>query len=575
MDKPIYDKLNTVTDFTGRDNSYSPMYSSVGLEISGSGIDNFYFHYNRSCRSIFEKTADFPFKINTVLSSLSEIVFGDENKNIRLAFYGRNAFVLEGRNTDAFRILCSLSESVKSEWTDESNDEYCILKGFSENPDARDPDRQVHFICGIKAIKGRLDGTEIIPDENGDSLTAVVFRGLCPDTDEVKNLLDSAPGSSAEAAEKCSKWLHSLIDGFDVKAEDERTAEILACSVKGMLFNATVGEGKLSDYPSAFPSRGGYPCHFLWDTYFQNLGYEKLSADLCKDFLSQIAHNRRRDGKFPQFMCSTWDRPDDSGPPLFGWAVMNIVGSDLDFAAKMLTAIEENNKWWLSERMTPFGLISCPSGLETGQDDSPRFDNGPTVACDMNSYLLSQLHAAAELSRLLNKTEKEEYWNKQADILAGNMVKYLYDEHDNLFYDIIPETGEKIKLVSLVSILPLWAGVNLPEEKSKAMIEDYLLNPEYMFGDIPFPCVAYNQPVYNAGGWWRGPTWMPTAWLMLETLRKFGYKAERNEAAEKIFNMLKKDGEMHELFNSKTGEGMGCTQQGWTCGIFIKLACER
>ena len=97
----------------------------------------------------------------------------------------------------------------------------------------------------------------------------------------------------------------------------------------------------------------------------------------------------------------------------------------------------------------------------------------------------------------------------------------------------------------------------------------------YLFGDIPFPSVAYNEPTYDAAHWWRGPTWMSEAWLMLETLQKFGYQKEYAEAADRLFRMLLADGGMHELFNSRTGEGMGYEQQGWTCATYLALLKQR
>ena len=154
------------------------------------------------------------------------------------------------------------------------------------------------------------------------------------------------------------------------------------------------------------------------------------------------------------------------------------------------------------------------------------------------------------------------------------MVKYLYDEDKNLFFDADPATGERRSLVTLSSLIPLWAGVPLPEEKTRAMIEDYLLNEAYFFGKVPFPCVAYCEPVYEPAHWWRGPTWMPVAWLMLEILEKYGYSAQRTAAARRLYGIMQKDGVLHELFDSATGEGLGCDEQGWTAAIFIRLSQE-
>ena len=58
---------------------------------------------------------------------------------------------------------------------------------------------------------------------------------------------------------------------------------------------------------------------------------------------------------------------------------------------------------------------------------------------------------------------------------------------------------------------------------------------------------------------------------MLETLEKFGCTAEKEEAQRRLYQMLLRDVSMHELFHSRTGEGLGSEEQGWTCAIFLKL----
>ena len=200
---------------------------------------------------------------------------------------------------------------------------------------------------------------------------------------------------------------------------------------------------------------------------------------------------------------------------MLGWAAkryverVGIKKAGESFIRTMASALAKNNEWWLTQRITAFGLIGCPHGLETGQDDSPRFDDGPVLAVDMNSYLLSQMRATAYFCRLAGDDAGAADWEARADAFAARMVALLYDEEKNLFFDADPVTGKRRTLVTLSSLIPLWAGVPLPEEKCRAMIENYLLNEKYFFGKVPFPCVAYCESVYAPAHWWRGPTWMP------------------------------------------------------------------
>lgn len=560
-------------DFSTQDSSYSPMFSTIGLEASAdkNGVGKLWLHYNRATRILCGKLFDFPFSLNRKSSDICGLEFG--NGNAKLAFFDRDAFIFEADKIESVPMFC---EAEAEYWIEQKNKKEIIIKGYSKNTDGRDPDEKVGFSANVKSENGR-----IICDENGIKIEAengkislMFFLQALEISEEKSDEILAEKISFSEAKKRCENWFGNNTENFRLNVNEEEE-KIISTAVFGLMFNATVGQGMLSKHVSAYPSRGGYPTHFIWDTYFQNLAYEKINPFLAEEFLLQIIANQRPDGKFPQFMCSTWSRPHDTQPALFGWAAKRLLGiieNRKEFIRKIAPALEKNNQWWLNQRMTKYGCIFCPGGLETGQDDSPRFDDGATLATDMNSYLLYQLKFTAEIFDEIDNKNKAEYWTKKSEKLEEKIIENLYDKERNIFFDFSLTKNRKIDIVSPSSMLPIWAGVKLGG-REKNMIEDYLLNPEQMFGNIPFPSIAYNEPTYDAAHWWRGPTWLPIAWLMLEILDKYEYKKEYVTAVTKLHDMLVKDKEMHELFNSQTGEGMGCMQQGWTCAVFIKL-CE-
>jgi hypothetical protein len=287
---------------------------------------------------------------------------------------------------------------------------------------------------------------------------------------------------------------------------------------------------------------------------------------LAEDSLLLLTDNLRIDGKMPHFICSTWIRPHDSQPPLVGWAALRVIRqrNHVEFANKILDKLIKNNEWWLSQRMTRFGLISCPGGL----------DKGPVLALDMNSYLLIQMYAVSDIAEFLGKRELAGQIRTQADQYADRMVEVFYDPEENIFKDVLLATGERLAIKTPACFLPLLAGVPLEDKKVREMIELYLLNADYFYGDVPFASVAYNQSEYKEDQYWRGPTWMPVAWLMLEILKKYNYISQYYHSMQKLYNMVLKDGDLRELYNSRTGEGMGSYEQGWTAAIFIKFNME-
>lgn len=580
-------KQEEILDIHFSDVSYSPLFSTLGLCASDDacGIDTLMFHYNRENRALFA-----PFLklsgMRRVPSSLEQLCFSGEAGDAAIAFYDRDRMVLSvncGSGQPAAQIFGAVADDVSTHWTVSVSADTMIVRGYSKNSDARDPDASVPFMLGVRVLRGTLTETDgmatLCADGSGQLYAAIAFDALVISADAIRSALQSAPEQYTQACALSRAWFVSMLNDFSVTVPGEREAQILSHALKGLLFNATVGQGELEGYVSAYPSRGTYPTHFLWDSCFQNLALEYLNPRLARDSMLLFAQNIRADGKFPQFLCSTWGRPHETQPALIGWASMRLIDAGLAddaFLARMYEALSRNNRWWLSQRMTRFGVLVCPHGLETGQDDSPRFDGGPVLAVDMNSYLYSQLCAVRRMAELLGRTEEAADWQAEAGALAAAMVDVLYDPETNFFYDADPVTGKRLPLISGSGFLPLWAGIDIGQSRAHDMITTYLLDPTRFWGRVPLPCIAYDQPQYRQDGWWRGPTWMSLAWLLVEMLEHYGFAEEYRHVCRVFRDMITSDGNLRELFDSQTGAGLGAFDQGWTAAVYVKLCklCE-
>ncbi|MCQ2462237.1 MAG: hypothetical protein MJ177_02385 [Clostridia bacterium] len=576
--------ISSVTnkDISGSSISYSPFFSNIGI-VTGdefSGIESLCFHYNRATRSVWSPFAEFGRELKKTACNPCVMTFENGESSAELSFFDTDSFVMQATDVPYISFFCRETESDGEIWNYTDENGFCHVRGYSKNGDARDPDRYVAFHACVRCFTGKAEWNNkklIITPQNGKIYLAVCFEMLDTDSERLIKKLLNAPGNFLHAKQACTEWAENCLVNLSLPEGTERENEILLNALNGMLYNFKHAPGLTSGYTAYYPNRGGYPCHFLWDTCFQNLALEIINPGLACESLLLIAECQRHDGKYPQFMCSTWHRPLDTQPALVGWAAKRIYNILPDgeckkaFAEKIFFSIAKNNEWWLNDRITRYGLIYCDDGLETGQDNSPRFDGRVVLAVDMNSYLLNQMKVAAFFAFELGFADKADYWNKKAQSLSENMIKHLYSEEDNLFYDALVSNGEKVKIQTSSCFIPLWAGVGIEKEKADNMIKNHLLDESRFFSRIPFPSVAYNEKAYEAGGWWRGPTWPPIAWLMLEILKKYGFKAEYKEAFNRIYNMLLEDGKLHELFNSKTGEGLGNADQGWTQAIFIRM----
>ncbi len=570
--------LNCEMKYDIYQNTFSPCFSSYGLQFEETfaGIKAVYLHYNRSTRSIWDEFMVLPGAITEYIPRADSVKIKTTAAESTVAFYGKDCFAVECKTNESVKFFYKESDMLGETWVLESDERGIIIQGFSQNGDDRDPDKLVPIIIGLRAVKGVLktDGKSVLVDpKDGEIYLSVAADVLNIDSEIIKSRLSKTPDKINGAVEYTEGWISECIKELAVKPVNSRDFTVFIKAVITLIFNLTQAPGNLEGFVSSFPNRGGYPTHFMWDSCFQNLAYEKMNMSIAKDSLLQLCNNIRSDGKIPQFICSTWGRPHDAQPALLGWAAKRIFDKekDTEFISKIFDALEKNNRWWLTSRMTRFGVISCADGLETGQDNSPRFDNGEVLAVDMNSYLLNQLKSTAYFAKALGLDDKAKYWSDKAEKLDRSMKKWLYDEEKNLFFDADAKTGEKQSLVTSSGLIPLWAEVSIPKEMSECMIKSWLLNPKHFNGKMPFPSVSYSEKVYDPSDWWRGPTWMPEAWLMLEILKKYGFEEEYECSMKTLFNLLIEDGVLHELFNSETCKGMGNVEQGWTAAVYITM----
>jgi hypothetical protein len=574
--------LGNTMDYSISDRSFSPHYSDIGLGFDGTpGIRNLYFHYNRNTTT-FAPFVEFPgntkFDQTGAIDIVTQRLGGGQ---ARIAFWDRNSFIVDCTEIPVIRFPFGENTNIsEARVTDRSGTR--IFEGYLPAGDKREPDELFPIIVGARIMAGTASGDgitkplDITPDSEGRTLVAFSVNALEVDYDDILALLESAPDTIDEARRMTGEWLNRALNTLDFRSDDEREQDILAHAAYAMVSNLCRAPGQLAGRVSLFPSRGGYPILAPWDSCFHNLALEYMEPRVAEDSLLLLTDTMRADGKISCFVASTWARPHLSQPALIGWAARRLFEQrgDREFARNILPKMWRNCQWWLTQRMTRHGVIVCPHGVESGWDNSPRWDHGPILAVDMNSHLLIQMRVCVEFAEMLGETELHEKITRQTDELATAMMDVLYDPDANVFRDVVSATSEPVTVRTPAGFLPLLADVGLDETRARRMIEEQLLDPTRFFGEYPFPCVAYDEEVYDAPEYWRGPTWMPVGWLMLEILQKFGYDEQWHTGAERLMRMVIDDGDLREWFDSTTGAGQGTHDQGWTAAILLRLKAE-
>ncbi len=577
----LCEELENKLDFSTAAQALSPFFSNVGLGFaSRPGIDELHFYYNRRATTLGPGWLTFAGERCDARAGVLGVSQRDPAGSVEFAFFRRDSWMVEARCRGG-AVLRLGGPSLRDSWVELRRAETIVWRLNVKTPDPRDPDAMFPVWLGAAVQRGTIvshsaDTGEMAIEADGEGRIVLGFavRVLEGSAERVAADLGAVPSSFEVARSRTAEWIEEMLGGWTPPDADAPLSLVLAKAVHGLLSNGVGAPGLLGGRVAAFPNRATYACHYLWDSCFQNLAWEALNPAVAADSLLLLTENLRADGKMGMFVCSTWQRPGESQPPLVGWAAARLIRRtrDVALARRLLPALRRNTAWWQAQRGTRNGLVAGAGPMETGWDDTPRFDGGPVIAVDLNAYLLMQMRAGAELAALCGEDSSGDL--RAAESFATLLVEQLFDRERGLFFDRSATTGEFVRLETPACFLPLLAGVALPASRQRQIIQEHLLNPQKFFGPFPFPCVAYDEPGYQPGKWWRGPVWLPVAYLMLDVLSAQGFRDEREEASRRLLAMLTADGNLRELFNSRTGEGFGSHQQGWTAAVALRLADE-
>ena len=628
----LVELLGDDLDHGGPDTSFSPFWSNVGLGFAAGyaedgtpglasgvgfaggpaaaargapqdrprppGIATLYLHLNRVTRALGAPFLAVPGRLVADARGALAVEQDLGGGRLRVAFGGVDTFLVEATRVDHARLAFLDDPALRLAGIERLGADR-RYRASVPTLDARDPDTVLPVTIGARLLHGAWDD-EVAPGRlraapDGGWRLLLTVALLDVDDALVDARLDDSAVTLDEALGRSRAWLAEALGDWRLPEREQEAAKLAATAAYALLSNTCAAPGLLAgparspDHRvgattgargrrlASYPSRGGYPVHFLWDACFHALGLSGMAPQLATDALEVITDNVRPDGKLPHFVAATWVRPGASQPPLVGWALERLVDErrDMDLARRVLPALVANHRWWQANRGTRFGLLRCDDPFESGWDDTPRLDGGPILALDMNAYLLRSLRATARLAKRLGQGALAADQADRAARLDAALLRHLYDPERNLFLDADAETGVRRPLLTPAAFLPLWAETSLPRQRARAMVRATLLDPERLFGPVPFPSVAYDESTFRPDGWWRGPAWPPIMLLMIELLQGLDFAAEAAEAEERLYRMLVRDGELHELFESRTGVGLGQRHQGWTAAAFLWLAARR
>jgi hypothetical protein len=368
-------------------------------------------------------------------------------------------------------------------------------------------------------------------------------------------------------------------------------------------------EGRRDGVPFAYtrPSPGWYPWQWYWDSCFAAIAWRRFDPARSRAELETLLAAQREDG----FIGHTvfWDRPvslprlpfynvasrhalqtETIQPPLLAWAWRIAVG---DPAAEPRIGAQAD--WLAAHRdLDGDGLLWIVQPDESGLDASPKFDPvwgrrantriGFPGLVQRNRRLGFDARRVREGGGpVLCEVVVNTLWSLSLQALGrpsatGALVDRLWDERRGLFLDEAQPGGGRPSVVTWAALAPL-ALPDLPEEIGRRLVEEHLLEPREFLTPVAPPSVAASEPSYEPGGgrgpirrYWRGPTWVNSAWLLWLGLRRLGYQEEARRMAQGLLGAIEREG-LREYYDPRSGKGLGAKDFAWSA-LIAEFICS-
>ena len=138
--------------------------------------------------------------------------------------------------------------------------------------------------------------------------------------------------------------------------------------------------------------------------------------------------------------------------------------------------------------------------------------------------------------------------------------------------DLIPAGEDRLVNVSTWASLAPLALPDLPDEIGHRLVARAPARPEALLAArCRRPRSRRASPRSSPARWrtlltrryWRGPTWINSAWLLWIGLLRLGYGAEAERIAEALCSAYAREGS-REFYEPFTGEGLGAYEFGWS-----------
>ena len=310
----------------------------------------------------------------------------------------------------------------------------------------------------------------------------------------------------------------------------------------------------------------------MWDSCFHALAMVHYAPAVAEGAIFCLLDCQREDGFIPHRMNSRAETSSVTHPPVLCMATWNLyeVTGDLSLLQQTADKLWDYLQWDLENRRTPSGLMTwqtgddelCRRGVESGMDNSPRFDTSEKLeAVDFSVFMAYEMLCLRRICTEIGDQVRAMRLEEMQREMIERINTRLWDEASGCYFDRTL-SGEFHRVLTPASFLPLFAYICDPRQARRLAAK---LQPLL---DLPFPIPS---AVDENGGYytrdlWRGGVWIHYNYFVYLGLQRYGFGRVaadlRRKTLDGVFRQFVDTGNVFEFYDPYGGSPMRLDRTG-------------
>jgi hypothetical protein len=311
-----------------------------------------------------------------------------------------------------------------------------------------------------------------------------------------------------------------------------------------------------------------------WDNVFNAVALAGADPVLAYDQLRLMIDNQDELGAYPDRVDELVRHYNFSKPPVHGVLLQELERLHPTWwtparTRSLVDSVARSTNWWLTHRVgAGRSLAHYRHGNDSGWDNSTLFLRGtPLEAPDLNALLAVQAGWLARRLHRLGRKRAAAHWRAVDRRLTRDLLAQLWC--DGQFIGRTLPGNEEVRARSLVDCMPVLLGRRLPPAVARSLVRRIrtFVAPVGVASEQP------GSPHYEADGYWRGPVWGASTYLIVLGLESLGQRRLARTLARRFCANCVRNG-FAENFEALSGAALRDPGYTWTAGIFLLLAAR-